>query len=282
MIVKGASIPDDRDEPPDQVTCRTRGPERDLWGVRARRDIPVDCRNHTVGGLVDRPHVPERSDQEASMPRPSSWLSTTASTLGEELARIGLTVPPDQLEDLLTDRVATVAERMHITERTARRYFDHDTQRTLARDLALIIKDEAPGADLLTLPRTIAMPRPTLGATIAALVEAAALAGADKGPDEPATAMALISTLGVLTRDHNGDLPTVWVPEPLLLRAARLIENTADLVHHGCPLPPDVAEDVRPHLQKTLREDATQLRALIPTTSRRSGSGLWAVPDDRS
>ncbi|MFD6059620.1 hypothetical protein [Rhodococcus wratislaviensis] len=216
------------------------------------------------------------------MPRPSSWVSTTASTLGEELARIGLTVPIDQLEVLLIDRVAAVAEQMHITERTARQYFDHDTLRTLARDLALIIKDEAPGADLLALPRTTAMPLATLGATIAALVEVAALGGADKDPDEPVAAMALISTLGVLARDHDGDLPAVWVPEPLLMRAARLIENTADLVRQGCPLPPDVTEDVRPHLQKTLREDAAGLRALIPDTGRRSGSGLWAVPDDPS
>ena len=216
------------------------------------------------------------------MPRPSSWLSMTAAALGGELARIGLTVPTDQLEDLLTDRVAAVAEQMHITERTARQYFDHDTLHALAREMALSIKEEAPGADLLTLPRTIAMPLITLGATIAALVEATALAGADKDPDQPAQAMALISTLGVLTRDHDGDHPTVWVPEPLLMRAARLIENTADLVHHGCPLPPDVAEDVRPHLQKTLREDAARLRALIPDTGRRSGSGLWAVPDDPS
>ncbi|MHA4854874.1 hypothetical protein L1080_035985 [Rhodococcus sp. MSC1_016] len=76
--------------------------------------------------------------------------------------------------------------------------------------------------------------------------------------------MALISTLGVLTRDHDGDTPNVRVPEPLLMRAARLIENTADLVHQGCPLPADVAEDVRPHLQKALRDDAARLRALIP------------------
>jgi hypothetical protein len=216
------------------------------------------------------------------MPRPSSWVSTTASTLGGELARIGLTVPTDQLEDLITDRVAAVAEQMRITERTARRYFDHDTLRTLAHEIALSIKDEAPGADLLTLPRTIAMPLPTIGSTIAALVEAAALADADTDPDKPATAVALISTLGVLTRDHDGDLPTVWVPEPLLMRAARLIENTADLVHHGCSLPPDVAEDVRPHLQQALRDDAARLRALIPDTRRRYGSGLWAVPDDPS
>ncbi|WKN60911.1 hypothetical protein HJ581_0045515 [Rhodococcus opacus] len=216
------------------------------------------------------------------MPRRSSWMGTTAAALGGELARIGLTVPTDQLEVLLTERVAAVAEQMHITERSARQYFDHDTVRTLARDLALIIKDEAPGADLLALPRTTAMPLATLGATIAALVEVTALGGADKDPDEPATAMALISTLGVLARDHDGDLPAVWVPEPLLMRAARLIENTADLVRQGCPLPPDVAEEVRPHLQKTLREDAAGLRALIPGTGRRSGSGLWAVPDDPS
>ncbi|MFE5700531.1 hypothetical protein [Rhodococcus koreensis] len=216
------------------------------------------------------------------MPRPSSWLSTTASTLSGELARIGLTVPTNQLEDLLAERIAAVAEQMHITERTARQYFDPDTLRTLARELALIIKEEAPGADLLALPRTAAMPLATLGATIAALVEVAALGGADRDPDEPATAMALISTLGVLARDHDGDLPAVRVPEPLLMRAARLIENTADLVRQGCPLPTDVAENVRPHLQKTLRGDAAGLRALIPDTSRRLGSGLWAVPDDRS
>ena len=124
------------------------------------------------------------------------------------------------------------------------------------------------------------MPLATLGATIAALVEVTALGGADKDTNEPVAAMALISTLGVLTRDHDGDLPAVRVPEPLLLRAARLIENTADLVHHGCPLPPDVAENVRPHLQKALRDDAARLRALIPDTSRRTGSGMWAVPDD--
>ncbi|MDH6291063.1 hypothetical protein M2275_005993 [Rhodococcus opacus] len=214
------------------------------------------------------------------MPRPSSWVRTTASALGEELARIGLTVPADRLEDLLTDRVAAVAERMHITERTARRYFDHHALRTLARELALRIKDEAPGADLLTLPRTIAMPLPTLGATIAALVEVAALTGANTGPDQPTTAMSMISTLGVLTREHDSDLPTVFVPEPLLIRAARLIDNTADLVHQGCTLPPGVAEDVRPHLQKALSDDAARLRTLIPDTGRRTGPGLWAVPDD--
>lgn len=214
------------------------------------------------------------------MPRPSTWVSTTASALGEELARIGLTVPTDRLEHLLTDRVAAVAEQMRITERTARQYFDHHALRTLARELALSIKDEAPGADLLTLPRTIAMPLPALGATIAALVEVAALTGTNRGPDQPATAMALISTLGVLTRDHDGDLPTVRVPEPLIVRAVRLIENTANLVHQGCTLPRGVAEDVRPHLQKALRDDVARLRALIPDTGRRSGSGLWAVPDD--
>ncbi|WP_257015906.1 hypothetical protein [Rhodococcus sp. ACS1] len=71
-------------------------------------------------------------------------MSTTASTLGGELARIGLTVPTDQLEVLLTERVAAAAEQMHITKRTARQYFDHDTLHALAHEMALIIKDEAP------------------------------------------------------------------------------------------------------------------------------------------
>ncbi|MFF2109269.1 hypothetical protein [Rhodococcus koreensis] len=85
-----------------------------------------------------------------------------------------------------------------------------------------------------------------------------------------------------MIRDHHGDFPTVWMPEPLLKPAARLIDNTADLVHQGCPLPPDVAEDVRPHPKKALRENAARFRALIPDTGRRSSAGLWAVPDDPS
>ncbi|MFC9557357.1 hypothetical protein ACFTWF_41780 [Rhodococcus sp. NPDC056960] len=122
------------------------------------------------------------------------------------------------------------------------------------------------------------MPLPILGATIAALVESPPLTDADRAPHEPPTAMALISTLGVLTRDHDGELPTVRVPESLLTRAARLIENTADLVHQGSSLPRDVAEDVRPHLQKALSEDAARLRALMPGTDRRPGSVLWRFP----
>lgn len=160
------------------------------------------------------------------MPRPS-WVRTTAAALGEELARLGLTVP----------------------------------------------------ADLLSLPRTITMPLSTLGATIAALAEVAALTGTHHGPGEPAAALSLISTLGVLTRSHNDDLTTIEVPEALVMRAARLVENTADLVHRGCPLPKGVAEDVRPHLHKTLDDDAARLRALIPTPGRRPGAALWAVPD---
>ncbi|MFE7418415.1 hypothetical protein [Rhodococcus sp. NPDC057529] len=70
------------------------------------------------------------------------------------------------------------------------------------------------------------MPLPTLDATIAAL------AGADKDPDQPATPMALLSTLGVLTREHDvtpqrlgaGAIPHV---------SGALIESTADLVHRA-------------------------------------------------
>ena len=76
--------------------------------------------------------------------------------------------------------------------------------------------------------------------------------------------------------------PTVRVPEPLPLRAARLIDNTPDLAHQDCPLPPEVTEDARPHPQKALSDDAEQLRALNPDTGRRTGPGLWAVPDDPS
>ncbi|MFD9667650.1 hypothetical protein ACFWAY_39645 [Rhodococcus sp. NPDC059968] len=132
---------------------------------------------------------------------------------------------------------------MRITERTARQYFDQEALRTLARELALSIKEEAPVADLLTLPRTVAIP---------------------------------LSTLGVLTRGHDDDLPTVWVPEPLLIRAVRLVENTADLVQQGSHW------NVRPHLQKALSEDAARLRALDSRHRPTVRLGSVAVPDDPS
>ena len=94
-----------------------------------------------------------------------------------------------------------------------------------------------PDADLLPLLRTTAIPLATFGATIAALTGSHPHRRRQgfqraRGSD---SAVALISTIGVMTRDHEGDLPTGWVPELLLMRAARLIENTVDLVHQRLP-----------------------------------------------
>ncbi|TCN53527.1 hypothetical protein EV641_106173 [Rhodococcus sp. SMB37] len=126
------------------------------------------------------------------------------------------------------------------------------------------------------------MPLSTLGAAIAALTEVAALTGTHHGPGEPAAALSLISTLGVLTRNHDNDLPVIGVPESLVMRAIRLVANTADLVHRGCPLPAGVAEDVRPHLHQALEDDVARLRALLPRPGRRPRAVLWAVPDTPS
>ena len=216
------------------------------------------------------------------MPRRSSWMSTTAAALGEELARIGLTVPTDQLEILLTERVAAVAVQMHITERTARQYFDHDTLRTLARDLALIIKDEAPGADLLALPRTAVMPLATLGATIAALVEGrrprwrrqgSRRVGNGDGTD--------------LHARRPGQRPRRGPPRRPGARATPHASGAAHREHRR-PRTPRLPTTARRRRRRPTppAEDTPRRRCRAPGTDPQHRptvrSGLWAVPDDPS
>ncbi|WP_368681132.1 hypothetical protein R1X32_49195 [Rhodococcus opacus] len=124
------------------------------------------------------------------------------------------------------------------------------------------------------------MPLSALGATIAALVEVAALTGANTGPDEPTTALSMISTLGVLTRADAGDLPTVFVPEPLV--------DASGAAHreHRRPRATRLHTPTRCRRGRTppLREGTERRRRLAAGidlgTGRRTGSGLRAVPDD--
>ncbi|ABG92571.1 conserved hypothetical protein [Rhodococcus jostii RHA1] len=99
----------------------------------------------------------------------------------------------------------------------------------------------------------ITMP-PTLGATIAALVEVAALTGANTGPDEPATAMSTFSTLGVPTRDHAATAhgPSARATPPASGAAHRQHPRprtprlpTTTRGHRGRPTPPTESTERR-------------------------------------
>jgi hypothetical protein len=74
--------------------------------------------------------------------------------------------------ELISERVRAVATAVGVSEPAARRYLDDETLRDMARRMLFEFVDEQPGADLLQVPRTVAMSLILVGRTIAALAEA--------------------------------------------------------------------------------------------------------------
>lgn len=84
----------------------------------------------------------------------------------------------------------------------------------------------------------------------------------DAAADQDA-ACALLSTLGVMLRDHeHPTLGVVDLPWALLTRTARVLDNAADRVRRGAPLPSGADETIRHDFADRLAEDAAVLRQL--------------------
>ena len=64
-----------------------------------------------------------------------------------------MTLTPAAAETLLADRITAIAATLRITERSARAYIDQDALEGMADSLVSSFADEAPGVDLLTMPR---------------------------------------------------------------------------------------------------------------------------------
>jgi len=200
------------------------------------------------------------------MPR-RTWVDGRVDVLLAELALHGMAVSRSSVAELITGRVHTMANQMQSTEATARRYLDDNAVRDLARTMVAAVAEEEPGADLLTVDRSTAMPLAAVGRCIAGLAEAAQLSGADAAtPNQRGhQLMQLLSAFGQLIADCEEDVPPpqrrpVMIPPALAYRAARALDNAAERVREGNH-PPHFDPPDTDALAAAFRRDAIRLRA---------------------
>lgn len=192
--------------------------------------------------------------------------------LADELEAAGMNIDRRVAGELISERVRAVAAALRVTEQTARTYFTEESVREMARSMLFEVVDEQPGADLLALPRTVALPGGHVGMVVAALAESMQIAAVNEPPDQlgdlVATYGQMLSAVGQMTAAHApgqaADPAGTMFPPALLRRAARYIGNAADLVEGGGRLPDGLPADARGRLAATLRLDADRLIAAIP------------------
>jgi len=197
-------------------------------------------------------------------PRRRTWMDHSTEVVLNELSSFDLVVAPPQVTELVRQRLASVATGLGITEQSARRYVDDESLRDLARQAALELAVEQPGADLHGQPRTIPVPLGTLGRTVAALAEAGHVRAVNADAVGTNGTLDLISLVGqVLYERPEPGVGPVLLPQAALARAARLMEATADLLRQGAFVTPDLPAGSAPTLAAALDRDAAELRALV-------------------
>jgi hypothetical protein len=182
----------------------------------------------------------------------------------DELSSVGVVVARPQVAEQVRQRLAAVASGLGTSEQSARRYLDDESLRGIARQAALELAVEQPGADLHAQPRTIAVPLGKLGRTIAALAEAGHVRMANADMVGANGALDLVSLVGqVLHERPDPAISPVLLPQAALARAARLMEATAEMLRQGALVTPNLPAGSAPDLAGALVPDATALRALL-------------------
>ncbi len=216
-------------------------------------------------------HAPTKNAQrrwddvfEHLEPRRRTWMEDSVDVVLDELGGIGLVVSRPHVVELVRQRLAAVATGLGISEQSARRYVDEESLRDLARQAALELAVEQPGADLHDQPRTIPVPLGTLGRTVAALAEAGHVRVVNADVVGTNGALDLISLVGqVLHERPEPAIGPVLLPQAALARAARLMEATAEMLRQGAAVTPNLPVGSAPSLAAALARDAAELRALV-------------------
>ena len=202
-----------------------------------------------------------------------SWYQQTAARFRDHLSARGMSFPAEQAERLIRERVAEVAAVMSMDVRTAQRYLDPEQ---LAETIAAAFRDEAPGENVLTLPRDVVLPVTVVGRCVAGLAEALNLRVETSSAAEAITHLAslagALSALGQITSAVDDDAAADGVPMPraLVLRVIRDLEVAAGLAEDVDHAPGDLAADGKAGAQllaRTFRGDANLLRILISFTT---------------
>ena len=184
--------------------------------------------------------------------------------MADELDALGLSAPRAELGGMVQKAVAQVARRTGISEASARRYLDEEQLRDLAREAALQLAPEQPGADLHGLARTIPVPLELLGRAVSALAEAARIRLINGDEVGAEGALALLSLLGqILHEGPSGQAAPVRLPQAALTRAGRLLEVSAEVVTAGGAVGPELPVGAGDALARAFLADAGTLRALV-------------------
>jgi len=205
-------------------------------------------------------------------PGSRSWLEQSTDVVVDELGRFELVAARAHITALVSHELATVAKGLDITEASARRYLTEESLRELARQAAVMLADEHPGAELPDEPRTIPASFPTIGRIIAALAEAAHVRVDNDDAVGAHGALHVLSLLGQLMNELPA-VPTgpVFLPQAALTRGARLLEGTAQMIREGAVISPDIPTDGVPILIEAFARDARTLRTLVSEHGTSSG-----------
>lgn len=222
----------------------------------------VVCRR---AGIVprERVHEPARRMGTRMSPR-ATWLDELVDVFLTELDDLGLVASRTHVVELIGERVAAVATEIGVGQRTARRYFTPDAVRELARELAVTLADEQPGADILEGPRTIPMAPSSVGRTIAALAEAAHIRVLNDDSVGAHGALQVISLLGQVLSSANLEASdAVLLPPAALTRGARLLEATAAMIRAGVTVVSGLPDEATTAVADAFTCDAATLRILL-------------------
>jgi len=172
-----------------------------------------------------------------------SWRDRRIDDLLEAVSELGMTMSRAAAGDLLDERVQFVANQMRVTPATARTYLTDEALAGMARQIVFDFVDETPGADLMSAPRTSAVPVRFLGRVVAGLGEVQRILMVERDDlehtrDRAAQIAHTQSHLGLLLADQVATVdfyeePSIQMPPALLLRAARSLETAAELVESG-------------------------------------------------
>ena len=190
-----------------------------------------------------------------------SWIEDSTDVVVDELGRFDLVASRAHVSELIRGRVTAVATGLNIKEQSARRYLHEEALRDLAREVAVRLADEQPGANLHQLPRTIPMSPQGFGICIAALAEVGHFRELNADAVGVHGALQMISLFAQVLYE----LPdaSFFLPRAALTRTARLLDASAQMIRDGAVVSADLRSDPGPALADAFARDASTLRSLL-------------------
>jgi len=191
------------------------------------------------------------------------WIDSKVDLMQQVVDELGMVADRAALETVLRERVEAVAAQIGISSTSARRYFNDETVKEMARSMVVAFAEERPGADLSDAERDVMLPLRTAGLAGFALAEALRIRLANESPENAVVSARYHATalsLHGLYLTEAGASSFVPVTFAWLLRAARYIEQAAVILDDGGVLADESPIDPA-HIADRLREDATKLRS---------------------